>query len=217
MPSTPAVTDSPKRQVKPNSERSRKGRDWGQIEQLYRTGLYTDVELGDRVGLTAAAIRAQAKKLDWKRDLSARVKTAIAAKLIAEDASAINPDAETESELVDAAAEQHARRVRQHLIHASRLRAVSDRMTSLVEGVLSDDPELRAESAGKLFQTPGDSLTGAVKTLALLLKGIQESERKSLRMDDASAPLGSSPDNMSSEDRVNRICLILAKVGISVK
>jgi hypothetical protein len=139
------------------------------------------------------------------------------AKLIADDACAVNPDAETESELVDAAAEQHARRVRQHLIHAQKLRSISDRMISLVEGVLSDDEELRSESSARLFPTPGDSLTGAVKTLAILLKGVQESERKSLRMDDATAPLGSSPDNMSSSDRVNRICLILAKVGISVK
>lgn len=55
--------------------------DWEAIERDYRTGHYTDRELGARAGVSHTAIQKRAKKGEWQKDLAGAVRVATAAKM----------------------------------------------------------------------------------------------------------------------------------------
>jgi hypothetical protein len=66
----------------------RKRADWQAIERDYRTGKFTDQELADKHGnvVSRQAITKMAKVRGWEKDLSAAVRAATKAKLIADAA-----------------------------------------------------------------------------------------------------------------------------------
>lgn len=57
-------------------------RDWEAIERDYRSGQFTDREIGAKYGLSHGAIQKRAKRDGWQKDLSGAVKAATQARLI---------------------------------------------------------------------------------------------------------------------------------------
>jgi hypothetical protein len=62
--------------------------DWSKVETEYRTGTYSNSELGRRNGISEAAIRKRAKAESWTKDLAARVKERTKEKLLEQDGGA---------------------------------------------------------------------------------------------------------------------------------
>ena len=61
---------------------NRKQVDWERVEAEYRAGQLSVVEIGRQSGVTEGAIRKRAKRDNWKRDLSGRVREEIRARLV---------------------------------------------------------------------------------------------------------------------------------------
>lgn len=76
----PPVTDNvtgAKPAVKPAT-------DWEAIEREYRGGQLSEAEIARQHGVSRTAIQKRAKKRGWSRDLTDRVRTEIAARMVAE-------------------------------------------------------------------------------------------------------------------------------------
>jgi len=58
--------------------------DWEAIEREYRGGQLSVAEIGRQFGVSHTAIQKRAKKRNWSRDLTERVKSEIAARMVAE-------------------------------------------------------------------------------------------------------------------------------------
>lgn len=58
--------------------------DWESIEREYRGGQLSVMEIGRQFGVSHTAIQKKAKKNNWNRDLSEKVRNEIAARLVAE-------------------------------------------------------------------------------------------------------------------------------------
>lgn len=58
--------------------------DWEGIEREYRGGQLSVAEIGRRFGVSHQAVLKRAKKRNWTRDLTERVKTEIAARMVTE-------------------------------------------------------------------------------------------------------------------------------------
>ena len=58
--------------------------DWEKVEQLYRIGSMTTMEIATTCGVADSSIRLKAKQLGWSRDLTDTVRTATKAALIAD-------------------------------------------------------------------------------------------------------------------------------------
>lgn len=84
--------------------------DWAGMEPLYRAGLIPLKELGSRFGVTDAAIIKHARKNEWTRDLSAKIRARADAKVsaaaVSAEVSAANRQRETV--VVEAVANQQA-------------------------------------------------------------------------------------------------------------
>lgn len=58
--------------------------DWEAIEREYRGGQLSEAEIARQNGISPQAIRKRAKKIGWSRDLTERVRSEIAARLVTE-------------------------------------------------------------------------------------------------------------------------------------
>lgn len=76
----------PKAPAKPAAPAKGKRCDYEAVERDYRTGTFTDQELGDKYGKSRQAITKMAKVRGWKKDLSVAVRQVTKALVIAEAA-----------------------------------------------------------------------------------------------------------------------------------
>lgn len=95
----------------------RKDIDWEAIQSEYRAGLLSVRQIGRLHGVSHTLINRRVKKHpnQWKRDLSKRVRVAIARKIVTtavsdDDVSTLG----TEDEIVEAAAERSIQVIREH-------------------------------------------------------------------------------------------------------
>lgn len=76
--------------AKPEKDKpSRAALDWEAIERDYRTGSFTDRELGEKHGCSHTAIQKRAKRDQWQKDMAGAVKVATAAKLAEAEVSKV--------------------------------------------------------------------------------------------------------------------------------
>lgn len=87
----------------------RRGIDWEAIEREYRAGQLSVVEIGRQHSISHTAINKRAKRDGWSRNLAARVRAEVSARLVSAEVSV-----ETETAAVELAAARGVQIVREH-------------------------------------------------------------------------------------------------------
>lgn len=98
--------------------KKRRDTDWEAVERDYRTGSFTDRELGAKYGCSHTAVQKHAREGQWQKDLQGAVKAATAAKL-------------AEAEVSKVASEKVAKQVAKQV--ASAIPATSQVVAALAE------------------------------------------------------------------------------------
>lgn len=154
--------------------------DWDSIEAEYRAGQIPLAEIARQHEITPAAITMRAKRHNWPRDLSKKVRQAVNAKLVN---SAVNvnktPSGATDDEIVEAAAERGRLVVEGHLAKAQFLKDMADKIGEGLKAHLENrDPGF------ELFVAKGDGPASVLRTLTDVAEKIANLERKALNLDE---------------------------------
>jgi hypothetical protein len=193
-------------------------RDWEAIERDYRTGAFTDRELGAKHGLSHTAIQKRAKDHGWQKDLKGAVKRATEAKLLNAEVARVAGDEVAKrvasqvakalpatTEVVTAMAEVNTEVV---LRHRADIRALRDEAIGLLQELgfqRENMPAYQAllESLSEDADSPADIAAlrqqwhramgvgpriGSVKALAEVLAKLQPLERVAFGLDDDEDP-----------------------------
>lgn len=149
--------------------------DWEAIEREYRIGQLSIRAIGRLNGCSHVTIERKAKKLGWKRDLTAKVQTEVRRRLIAEGAGApvepqeATPSHKTDQETVQEAAERALGVIRCHRKDLKQLRGIVQNMmarllpapgVSLPPGQLPDG--VTGKEAAEIIKAAAYALSRAV-------------------------------------------------------
>lgn len=175
---------------------SRNTADWEAIEREYRAGQLSVSEIGRQHGLSHTAINKRAKRDGWARNLSARVREEVSARLVSAEVAETN-----ERAAINTAAARGVEVVRQHRNDlgegrklVSRLLGELDESTThrdeiaeAIEDETADDQsgERRARML-RAVALPGRS--GVIKDLSAALKNLIPLERQAFNLDAATDP-----------------------------
>jgi adenosyl cobinamide kinase/adenosyl cobinamide phosphate guanylyltransferase len=181
--------------------------DWEAIARDYRTGTFTDQELGSKYGRSRQAITKMAKVKSWTKDLSDAVRKATNAALIAEAAKdrvaeQVAAGSAATLDVVLISAEVNKQIILGHRTDLKSTRDVaSDLLQELAQAaLLAEDKEalamlLAGEGASPQAESHARSLVNkamsvntrisSVKALADTFAKLQESERKAFNIDAA--------------------------------
>jgi hypothetical protein len=128
----------------------RKTVDWEAVSLRYRTGTESLRTIAADFGITEGAIRQRAKKEDWTRDLSDRVKQATDAALLRKGTT---QDVRTEGRAIKVAAEMRSDVVLRHRGYIGKsLRITESMLEELERECAKKNPELLAKRAPVLKQ-----------------------------------------------------------------
>ena len=169
--------------------------DWNAIEPHYRAGIRSLKDIGKEFDVSDAGIIKHAKKMEWTRDLAAKIKAKAEAKVSAAAVSALVSEQRSANEqtVVEANAEMQYRIRMAQRTDIQRARKLTMNLLGELE-VSSDNHELMGQ-LGSLMQSPDErgvdklnelyrkvtSLTGRVgnmKQLAESLKTLVGLERE---------------------------------------
>lgn len=175
--------------------------DWGAVELAYRAGIRSLKDIGKEFGVSDAGILKRAKKEDWTRDLSAKIRAKAEAKVsaaaVSKEVSALTKLAE--KEVVEANAQMQADVI---LAHRKDIRRSRELVMSLL-AELEHQTEHRDlyEKLGELMLSPDDNgrdkmyeayqkamslggRTSTMKALAESLKSLVGIEREAFGVKD---------------------------------
>ena len=177
---------------------ARKAVDWESVEREYRAGIRSLKDIGAEFGVSDAGILKRAKKEEWQRDLTERIRAKAEAKvsaaLVSEKVSAESNA--NERTIVEANAQVIADTVLNQRRDVSRSRSIVQKLfdeleaqgdgleelAMLGEALESGDEEKLAQIARKVIAFP--SRVDSAKKLAESLRTLVELERKVLRIKD---------------------------------
>lgn len=177
---------------------ARKAVDWEAVEREYRAGIRSLKDIGAEFGVSDAGILKRAKKEEWQRDLTERIRAKAEAKvsaaLVSEKVSAESNA--NERIVVEASAQVLADALLGQRRDVSRSRSIVQRLfdeleaqgdgleelAMLGEALESGDEEKLAQIARKVIAFP--SRVDSAKKLAESLRTLVELERKVLRIKD---------------------------------
>ena len=202
--------------------------DWEAVEREYRAGQLSVSEIGRQHGVSHTAINKRAKKDGWARDLAARVRQEVSARLVSDEVSAANAN-----EAIDAAAARGVEVVRSHRQDIGRSRDVAARLVEELDMTTAHREEIAEEI--EAFTDPGDgasesaqaraekrraamhravslsSRASSIMALSGALKNIVGLERQAFSLD---APESASPvQRMTDEEIDAKIADLSAKYG----
>lgn len=182
--------------------------DWEAIEREYRGGMLSLAEIGRRYGVSHVAIVKRAKKREWTRDLSEKVKREIAARMVTEGLREPR-EAVTIKTLAD-------RGVNILTGQRNRIGRASDAVTKLIEELHETtdylpeieqaiDDETADDSSGKrrarmMAAVALPSRAAVANNLATALKTLIALERQAFNLGD-----GSPPDDPATKDDINAL------------
>jgi hypothetical protein len=184
---------------------------WWAIEREYRAGQLPVAEVARLHGVSRHAIGRRAKRDDWTRDLEAKVRRRISARLddgVKEDAEGDDGD-----ETVEAAAARAVRVIRSHRADIARLRRIAEELARRTEAALKiADTEEAPPVGGR------DGLDAALVRLAQVTARVITLERAAFGLDErakaAPADAEGETDGRSDEDkRVELAALVGAALG----
>lgn len=201
---------APKRQV-----------DWERIEAEYRAGQLSIAEIGRQAGVSHVAILKRAKKYGWTRNLAAKVKAEVTARLVTDGVTAT-----TSREAVELAAERGVEVVRQHRQDIGRGRRLTNSLLQELETASETLPEIEAaieeETAGDKSPKRRQAMLRAVSlgarasavfSLSAAMKNFVALERQAFSIPDAD-PTDDLRD-MPDVEIEAEIAALLAKVKVT--
>jgi hypothetical protein len=149
----------------------RKQVDWEAIEREFRAGQLSVSEIGRQHGVSHTAINKKAKAQGWSRNLAAKVKEAVSAKLVSDGVSTASA-----RETIEAAATRVVEVVRSHRNDIANGRKIAQTLfAELIEG---SDPENRETIEVEIEdETKGDA-NG--KRRAMMLRAVALPSRASV-------------------------------------
>lgn len=158
----------------------RKPTDWEAIEREYRAGQLSVSEIGRQQGVSHTAINKRAKAQGWTRNLAAKVREAVSAKLVSDGVSATNA-----RETIEASASRVVELVRSHRADISKGRSIAQTLfDELVEG---SDPENREAIEEEIEDATRGEGAAAAKRRAMMLRAVALPSRASTLLSLASA------------------------------
>lgn len=116
--------------------------DWEAVEREYRAGQLSVSEIGRQLGVSHTAINKRAKKEGWTRDLSAKVRKEVSARLVSDEVSATNA-----REAVELAATRGVTLVRQHQKSLGRAHGIAEKLMAELERGTDNVDEIEDEIA----------------------------------------------------------------------
>lgn len=203
--------------------------DWEAVEREYRAGQLSVSEIGRQCGVSHTAINKRAKKDGWVRDLAARVRQQVSARLVSEEVSEANAQ-----EAIDVAAARGVEVVRSHRRDIATARGVASRLVEELD-IATIHRDAIAEEI-EAFTDPGNDATdkaiasaekrraamhravslssraGAMMSLSSALKNIVVLERQAFSLD---APDGGEADRFKmTDDQLDaKLADMIAKFG----
>jgi len=114
-----------------------KRNDWELIEREYRTGRFSLAQLEARHGVNRSNISRRAKRYDWKKDLTERVRERTQEKITR---ATLPPEAQEalDDDVVEQAANENAAVARGHRKTLERWRGITERFAVLLENQLAE-------------------------------------------------------------------------------
>lgn len=117
-----------------------KRNDWELIEREYRTGRFSLAQLEARHGVNRSNISRRAKKYEWKKDLTERVRERTQEKITR---ATLPPEAQEaysqdDEQVVEQAANENAAVVKGHRKNLERWRGIAERYAELLEKQLAE-------------------------------------------------------------------------------
>lgn len=197
------------KKAKPNPRGGpRKDIDWEKVGLDYRTGRFTNADLGEKYGVSENTIHARAKKHGWKKDMTAAVQNATNAAAIEDKAQDYAKKlgrklgkklVEGEKSAIELAAAENVLVLREHKGIAQNMRDLSTRLfgelaaltgepkklDDLITMVAGNDPLVTKELI-KAVSLP--SRIASAKDLAATAKILIEIERKAHGLEDQPPP-----------------------------
>lgn len=190
------------------SKKSGKGEtDWEAIEREYRGGQLSVAEIGRQYGVSHTAIQKKAKRYGWNRDLSEKVRSEIAARLVAEglqkprEAATIDDMATRGLDLILGHRQHLGRNIGAVVRLLEELHDTTDNNDDIVDAI---EEETAGDRDGKrrarmLAAVALPSRANVAATLANALKTLIPLERQAYAIDKDHAPLGSESNPANAE------------------
>ena len=116
----------------------RKSVDWEAIEREYRAGQCSVAKIGRRFGISHPAILKRAKRDGWTRNLAAKVREAVTAKLVTSEVTGAAGQRET----IEAAAARVVQVVREHRTSIGRAQRLVDALFGELEEATGNRDEI---------------------------------------------------------------------------
>lgn len=203
--------------------------DWEAIESAYRAGLMSLREIASQHSISEGAIRKRAKRDDWSRDLSAKIKER-AEDLVRKEEVRKQVRAETtltERVLIEASAEVIANVRMEHRGDIRRAREITNALLDELGTECADVPAL--EKLGDLMFKPDDKgqdrlneiyqkiismpeRVKSVKALSDALKNLISLERQAYNLDEvAKDPDDPLKKDLNTTDIARRLAFILTQ------
>ena len=146
--------------------------DWEAIHSLYRAGLLSVRSIAEQHGISDTAIRKQAKKLGWARDLTDQVRAAAKAKVVRTEVRTNGSQSEprTDEQIIEEASDQAAAVILAHRSGLAQWRGIADKLSAVLA-----DMEVTPDNAGDFAR----SLNAGVDAQLKVIKG----ERQAYNLD----------------------------------
>lgn len=180
------------------AEEPKRNIDWEKIEAEYRAGQLSVSEIGRLNSCSHTAINKRAKREGWTRDLAAKVRQEVSARLVSEGVSATNA-----RETVELAAERDIQLIREHRRDISNGRmAVKELVDELLDAGRNRDEieeaiehETASDQNGKrrammLKAVSLGTRAGVASNLSVALKNLVTIERQAFGLENGLPPDG---------------------------
>lgn len=136
--------------------------DWEAIEAAYRVGFPSVRAIAEQYGISDTAIRKQAKKLGWSRDLTEQVRTAAKAKVVRTEVRTNGSQAapRTDEQIIEDAADKAAQVLLSHRAGLVRWQDIADKL-----GVALAEMEVTADNAGDFARSLNAGVDAQLKVI----------------------------------------------------
>lgn len=157
--------------------------DWEAIEAAYRVGFPSVRAIAEQYGISDTAIRKQAKKLGWSRDLTEQVRTAAKAKVVRTEVRTNGSQStpRTDEQIIEDASDKVAQVLLAHRAGLAQWRSIADKL-----GAFLAEADVNEETHGDFAR----SLNAGVDAQLKVIKG----ERQAYNLGDDNGESGDPAD-----------------------
>jgi len=167
--------------------------DWEAIHSLYRAGLLSVRAIAEQYSISDTAIRKQAKKLGWARDLTDQVRAAAKAKVVRTEVRTNGSQSEprTDEQIIEEASDQAAAVILAHRSGLAQWRGIAGKLSDVLS-----DMDVTADNHGDFAR----SLNAGVDAQLKVIKGERQAYNLDTETGDKTvSDLASLMDDLSKE------------------